>query len=72
MAEVIKNTSRPIKAAYCMTCERKWHGVNAQAVGYNHAKHHGHEVAVDVTLSYIYDGRSESERAKDVRERGVS
>lgn len=63
MAEVIKYHSRPIKQAFCMTCEWKLVGPNAQAVAYNHAKHQGHEVAVDVILTFVYDatGRKEEE-----------
>lgn len=61
MARVIKYSSRPVKAAFCMTCEKKWYGVNAQAVAYNHARHHGHEVGVDVTISYVYDGSGRRE-----------
>ena len=63
--EVEKRIAPPLKSAYCTGCEKTWHGANAQAVGFKHAKHYGHKVLCDVTLSFVYDGRPESERSED-------
>lgn len=48
--------AKPIKTAYCFTCDKKWEGMNAQAVGAQHARKHGHAVGVDVVITWLYDG----------------
>ena len=43
------------------TCECGWRSEsmeNANAVGANHAKRHGHYVTVEVVTVYKYDGRT--------------
>jgi len=41
--------------ANCITCGKRWESKNAHAVGFNHAKNHGHEVVVEKILSFKYE-----------------
>ena len=56
-----KKQTHPIIEAYCMTCDWRGSGRNAQATAANHARHYGHEVGVDFSICFIYDGRGEEE-----------
>lgn len=40
--------------AWCETCEKEWHGLNAQGVGAQHARKYGHKVVVEVLQYIIY------------------
>ena len=59
---VTKFMIEPTKSAHCQDCGKHWDGANAQAVGFLHARKHGHNVSVEILLTFIYDGRPGQER----------
>jgi len=55
---VKKHSHRGWAHAVCIDCGWELDGINAQAVGAKHAKHHKHKVLVTTEIESSYDGRN--------------
>ena len=47
--------TKTIIVAWCHDCGKTWESPNAHGVGAQHARKHEHYVAIDRTITYVYD-----------------